>query len=90
MKKSIYDQPIMSPNWTVDEILDVFVHNRDFALQWHSLMSLGGKGRAMPIEQQEKIIIALRQYIDMLSIMLHSREIQLQLDQLDHNPVKTS
>ena len=87
MRQSIYDQPIMSPKWTEDEILDVFVHNRDFALQWHSLMSLRGKGRSMPLDQQEKIISALRRYMDMLSTMLHSREIQLELDQ---SMVKTS
>lgn len=80
MKQSIYDQPTMSPNWTVDDILDVFVHNRDFALTWHGLMCFGNKGRSMPIEQQEKIIEALRRYTEMLSVMVGCREMQLDLD----------
>jgi len=69
-----YDNPLLTPNLSQDEILDLFVNHEQFAMFWMRQMITGSRGMNMPIEQHRKITGALRDYITMLSNMLAGTE----------------
>jgi hypothetical protein len=78
-KVNKYDIPTITPDLSEDEILDLFVHNEQFAMFWLRLMVTKNRGLNMPIEQHRKIIHALRSYITMLSTMLAGTELLLEI-----------
>jgi hypothetical protein len=75
---SKYDRPVITPNLSQNEILDMFVHNEELAMFWLRQMVTNGRGQNMPVEQHGKITRALRDYITMLSNMLAGTEMLLE------------
>jgi hypothetical protein len=74
-----YDNPLITPDLSQDEILDLFVNHEQFAMFWMRQMCTGSRGMNMPIEQHRKITGALRDYITMLSNMLAGTELLLEV-----------
>ena len=74
-----YDSPVLTDNLSQDDILDLFVHNEQFAMFWLRLMVTNQRGQNMPIHRHRKITGALRQYVDMLSAMLAGTELLLEV-----------
>ena len=74
-----FDNPIITPDLSQNEILELFANNEQFAMFWLRLMVTDSRGQNMPIEQHRKITQALREYITMLDTMLAGTELLLEV-----------
>jgi hypothetical protein len=77
-----YDTPTLNADMSQDEIMDLFVHNEQFAMLWLRMMITNDRGQNMPVEQHRKIVAALREYITMLSNLLSVTEELFELAEL--------
>ena len=77
-----YDAPTLNEDMSQDEIMDLFVHNEQFAMLWLRMMITKDRGQNMPLEQHRKIVAALREYLTMLSNLLTVTEDLFELVEL--------
>ena len=76
-KKKIldYDNPVITPDLSEDQIMDLFANNEQFAMLWLRLMITNSHNTNLSIAEQRKVLSALRQYLTMLSNMLAGTEV---------------